>query len=173
MQMNIKIKKLLKTVKYTALLLRRNYVEEFKIKSYQKKLLRQSYPHEIGKLIVFLTPGCDIVNGGILSISSMYNETIKLKDLHRAEVIMCTIPGDPPLLKYSKFKNQNNIFRFSQVLSYFPKLRYLLIHVPEYCIIQFLRNIAREPLKLKKIEDVRVNIMIQNINLWKFSPDVL
>lgn len=146
--------------------LKRNPIKEFKIKQIQEKLLKENYPPNTNKLIVFLTPGSDIVNGGILSISSIYEESIKLKHAHGAEVIMCAIPGDPPLLKYTKFNNQNYIYRFSQVLSHFQNLQNLIIHIPEYGIDQFLRNVSDEDyLKINEIEDAHINIMLQNIEL--------
>lgn len=147
-------------------LLGRNRLKEFKIKRRQEQLLAENYSASAKKLIVFLTPGRDIVNGGILSISSIYEETIKVRHIHGAEVIMCTIPGDPPLLRYTRFNNQNYIYRFSQVLSYFQNLQNLMIHIPEYCVGQFLKHISNEDYsKLHRVEEIHINIMLQNINL--------
>ena len=147
-------------------LLKRNHIKEFKMKQMQEKLLRENYSSNANNLIIFLTPGYDIVNGGILSISSIYEESIKLKYIHKAEVVMCTTPGNSPLLRYTKFNNQNYIYRFSQVLSYFQNIKNLMIHIPEYCIDHFLINISnKNHLKLNKIEDIHINIMIQNIKL--------
>jgi len=143
--------------------LKRNPVKEFKIKQIQKKLLKKNYYSKTEKLVVFLTPGYDTVSGGILSISSIYEESIRFKYIHKAEIIMCTIPGDPPLLRYTKFNNQNYIYKFSQVLSYFQNLQNLMIHIPEYCINQFLKNV--DYLRLNQIKDVHLNIMLQNIKL--------
>ncbi len=139
---------------------------EFRIKRSQDRLLRESYSPGARKLIVFLTPGGDGISGGILSLSSIYEETAKLGYIHGAEVIMCTIPGDALLLRYTKFKNQNRIYGFSQVLSYFPNLQSLMIHVPEYCVSQFLSNLSsRDCRKLIETKDVHINIVIQNIEL--------
>jgi hypothetical protein len=142
------------------------YPKEIKIRICQEKLLRENYSPSIKKLIVFLTPGYDIVNGGILSISSIYEETEKLKHIHGAETVMCTIPGDPLLLKYTKFENQNHIYRFSQVLSYFKDLQSLIVHIPEGHIGQFVFVInlsIRDYLRLNKTKDVHFNILIQSI----------
>jgi hypothetical protein len=134
------------------------------IKSSQDKLLKESYNPNVSKLIIFLTPGFDEVNGGILSISSICEETKKLDHLHGAEVIMCTIPGDPLLLKYTKFENSNHLYRFPQVLSYFQNLQNLMIHIPEFCLKKFLRSITHDDYsRLKKIKDVHINILLQNI----------
>jgi len=153
--------------------LRRNPVKEFRIKQTQERLLRQNYSPDTEKLIVFLTPGYDIVNGGILSISSIYEESVKLKPIHRAQVVLCTVPGDPPLLKYTKFKNQNYIYGFSQILSYFQNLEYLMIHIPEYAVNRFLKNISPlEYTKFKEMKNIHCNIMLQNIKLLSSVYDI-
>ena len=151
--------------------LKHNLIREFRIRQFQDKLLKENYNPNTKKLIVFLTPGSDIVNGGILSITSIYEETIKLKHIHEAEVIICTIPGGPPLLRYTKFSNQNYIYEFSQILTYFENIQGLMVHIPEYVIDQFLRNISNEDyFKLDKIINVHFNIMLQNI---KLLPDTV
>ncbi|HEC88426.1 MAG TPA: hypothetical protein ENI52_03825 [Thermoplasmata archaeon] len=153
--------------------LKRNPIKEFKIKQIQEKLLKENYSPNTNKLIVFLTPGYDIVNGGILSISSIYIESVKLKPIHGAQVVLCTVPNDPPLLKYTKFKNQNYIYRFSQILSYFQNLEYLMIHIPEYAVNRFLKNISPlEYTKFKKMKNIHFNIMLQNIKLLSSVEDI-
>lgn len=144
-----------------------NFVKRISIvKPFQEILLRRHYSRDVDSLIVFLTPGHDIVCGGIISIASIYAETLKLRYLHKSDVIMCTVPGDPPLLKYTRFRNQNYIYRFSQVLQYFKKIKSLMIHIPEYAVLQFIDNIStRDRNILFDIEKVHLNIMIQNIDL--------
>lgn len=133
----------------------------------REKLLKENYSPDTGKLIIFLTPGYDIVNGGIMSISSIYEESIKIKHIHKAEVIMCTIPGQPSILRYTKFNNNNYIYGFSHILSYFQNLQSLIIHIPEYVTKLTLDNISgRDYQILKKIRDVHINIMLQNIDLF-------
>jgi hypothetical protein len=153
--------------------LKRNPLKEFRVRLSQNKLLRENYTPDTRKLIVFLTLGRDIVNGGILSISSIYEESAKLKHLHGAEVIMCTVPGDPLLLKYTKFNNKNYIYRFSQLLSYFPNLQTLMIHIPEAFVGQFLQNLSETDYsKLQEVKDVHFNIMLQNIDLLSPMKDI-
>lgn len=154
----LKLRRLFSTI------LTSNPITTYRISAKRNELLKLNYDPNIKKLIVFLTPGYDYVCGGILSISSMYNETQKLKDVHNSEVIICTLPGDPLLLKYTKFKNQNFMYGFSQVISYFKNLEKLIIHIPEEFTGQFNDNISKiDYLKLKKIKDLRINILIQNI----------
>jgi hypothetical protein len=145
-------------------LLPRGMARNLKARSLQPKLLAENYSPDCKRLIVFLTPGHDEANGGIMSISSIYAETKKLKRIHGAEAIMCTIPGDPRLLRYTKFANDNYIFTFSQMLSYFRNLESMLIHVPTYCVDQFLRKCSREDQSaLKRVRGLHVNMMIQSI----------
>jgi len=140
------------------------HLNNIRIRPVQERLLRENYSASTRRLIVFLTKGLDIAIGGILSTCSIYEETRKLKDLHDAETIMCTVPGDPLLLKYTKFENRILIYSFSQILSYFRNLQYLMIHVPEYAPQQFLENLtALDYSRLRKLGDVHINIMLQNI----------
>lgn len=141
-------------------------VRNIRIRPVQEKLLKANFSPCIRRLIVFLTPGYDIVNGGIISIASIYEETRKFREIHGSETIMCTVPGDPLLLKYTKFKNQNYIYSLSRILSYFNDLEYLMIHVPEYAVQQFLKNITYSDYsRIRKTRDVSLNVMLQNIDM--------
>lgn len=136
------------------------------IKAYQNSIFEQNYDPGTENLIIFLTPGEDVSVGGILSITALYEETKKLKSLHKAEVIMCTNPGDPLLLRYTKFKNQNYILRLPKALTYFKDLKHVIIHIPELSVKQFLEKITqRDRRRLAKIEKLQLNVLIQNIEL--------
>lgn len=140
--------------------------KEHEIKKNQRLLLKKKFEKSTENLIIFLTSGYDMVNGGILSINSIYDETEKLKEFHQSKVVLCSVPGEPLLLRYTKFKNQNWIYNFSDVLSYFKNLKKLTIHVPEYACGLLLNNIKdNEYLILGEIEDLQINIMIQNIEV--------
>lgn len=144
--------------------LTKNFLLKNKIKKKQKSLLREYYNPYSENVILFLTPAYDIVNGGVMSISSIYEETGKLKKMHGAETILCTVPKDPLLLNYTKFKNKNYIYEFSEVLSYFKNIKSMMIHIPEYICGRFLDNLPEKDWRLlDKIEDLHLNIMIQNI----------
>ena len=112
---------------------------------YQNELLKENYNPNTKKLIIFLTSGYDMVNGGILSISSLYEETVKLKEIHEAETIKCIIPGEPLILKYTKFKNQGYIYNFKEVLSFFGNLndlRFISLNMlVDLYLIKFQRRI--------------------------------
>jgi hypothetical protein len=138
------------------------------IKKMQTELLQKNYQKNTKKLIIFLTPGVDLVNGGIMSVTSLFEETNLLKQIHESDSIICTYPSDPALLKYTKFKNNNFLFDFSDVLTFFSNLDSLIIHIPEHYIYRFnifLTNNNR--LQLRKIRNVQINILIQN---WDYLP---
>ena len=134
----------------------------------QNELLRQNYRKETKKLIIFLTPGVDLINGGIMSVASLFEETKRLKQIHASESILCTYPSDPALLKYTKFRNNNFLYDFSQVLTYFDSLEALIIHIPEHYIYRFNLFITNSNrMQLSKIKNVQINILIQN---WDYLP---
>jgi len=124
----------------------------------------RKYPRDARRLIVFLTPGADDVTGGILSICAHYGESVGLRPIHNSEVLLCTVPGEPILARYTKFENSNRIFLLSQVLSYFKQVESLTIHIPEYHINEFLAGLSRrEYAALRRVKELHLNIMLQNI----------
>ena len=139
----------------------------------QRKLLIANYSPRIQKLIMFLTPGFDNVNGGIISITSLYDETNKIREVLGTEVIMCTAPGEPNLIRFSKFDNRNYLYDMQQALSYFTNLNRVMIHIPEYAVSRFVAAIGetrRE--RFQEIGDVRFNILLQNIGFVPNSRDI-
>jgi hypothetical protein len=151
---------------------RRRVWREIGIKKIQNKLIQQQYLDETKKLIVFIVVGADWVtgkdkiSGGAISIVSLCQETQKLKKIHGAEVIMCTWKGEQLFLRHTTFENNTNVFRFEQVITYFNNLKELMIHIPELLVEQVLTTINfKDQIFLKNINDVRINIMNQNIRL--------
>ncbi|HUL00879.1 MAG TPA: hypothetical protein VLX29_08500 [Nitrospirota bacterium] len=153
--------------------IRRNPIKQFGIERHQIKLLRENYPAKAKKLIIFVTTNEDMVNGGIMSICAHYEETTKIQQIHGAEVILCSGPDKKLLLKYTKFKNNNYIFGFSGALSYFQALESIMIHIPEYMADRFVTDLSKKDLsRLKKIKNIHINIMLQNINGLKFMKSI-
>lgn len=141
------------------------------IRKIQKQKLKQFLISE-RKVIIFLVPGKDIISGGLLSISSLYEETKKLYETHKSIVFLCNLPGDSALLRFTKFANNNDILNFSQVLRYF-KLDFLQFHVPEYAVSQVLKCMSRRDRAIiRKIPVVKINILLQNINLLPNSESI-
>jgi hypothetical protein len=117
------------------------------------------------RLIVFLSPGFDSPTGGIWSIAGIYRETAAISDLHGAKVAMCTIPGDPPLLKYTWFKNNNYLLDFETLLNRCSQLEYLQVHIPEYAVNRVSEWLAAHWPQLKKIKEIHFNVLIQHIDI--------
>lgn len=121
------------------------------------------------RLIVFLVPGWDGVNGGILSIVSLCAESRKLDANRDADVFLASSPGDPPLTVYTKFANHEPILDLTDLIRRYRALDYLLIHVPECHVAQFGASVGwRFQARLLRIGNVRLNVMLQNIDL---APD--
>jgi hypothetical protein len=130
----------------------------------QARMLRDRFPANYSNLIILLSPGKDTINGGILSICSVYTESLNLRDVHRSEVVMCTLPGDSPLSRYTRFDNTIDLFSFTLVLSHFRDLDQMIINIPENGWTQFLENLSQDDLdRLRRVRHLHFNIMLQNI----------
>ena len=130
-----------------------------------RAFLTRRIPAETKRLIVFLTPGYELRSGGVMAITAMYEETMALRSLHNAEAVLCTVPGDPPLLKYGWFKNDNYILDLESVLKYCGQLEYLLLHIPDYRVNRVLDWLSVSSGLLKNIKEVHLNVLLFNVDL--------
>ena len=151
---------------------RRKVKQEREIKLQQNLLIQKSGLTNSNKLIVFLVPGSDWfsgednITGGILSIASLLEESSKLNEVHGGDTIMMTHPGEHLLLKHKKFKNNITVYRYDQLFTDFPKLKEIILHIPEYLVPYFLQPQLNNYLQeLKKLNFVHINILNQNIRL--------
>jgi hypothetical protein len=120
-------------------------------------------PPDCRRFAIFLVPGWDFVNGGIMSICSIATETRKLLGANGVTVAVCTALGQPRLLRYTKFDNDVELFAFSDMLRWFPESSEVLVHVPEFCAGMFVSDcldVYRSRPDLKW----RFNILLQNID---------
>jgi len=127
--------------------------------------ITQAVGFKTRRLIVFLTPGHNNPSGGVLSIAAICRESQALRELHESRVVMCTVPGDPPLLKYTWFKNNNYVLDFEAVLSRCSELEYLLVHIPEYVVSRVADWLSTHSSSLKAVKELHLNVLVQNINL--------
>jgi hypothetical protein len=151
---------------------RRKVIRELGLRRRQDKLLKKLYEKETERLIVFLVPGADWgtgkdrISGGVLSIASLYNETQKIADVHDSKLIMTTFPLEHLLLHHTNFKNEINVFRFSQLRGHFPELKELVLHIPELLVAHFDSCTSPEDKRfLRDIPGLHINILNQNIRL--------
>ncbi len=133
---------------------------------FRRALLTRVATFRTKRLIVFLTPGYEHRTGGVLSIAATYRESLALRHLHRAKVVMCGVPGDDPLFyKYTWFRNRNYLLDLNSVLKNCAHLDFLLLHIPEYAVNQVLEwlNSASATL-LSNVKEVHLNILLQNLD---------
>jgi hypothetical protein len=132
-----------------------------------RSVITQAVALRTRRLIIFLTPGFDGPSGGILSIAWTYRESQLLSDLHGAKVAICTIPGEPPLLKYTWFKNSNYLLDLEELLNRCNELDYLLIHIPEYAVNQVADWLDSYEPKLRNIKELHLNVLVQHIDIMQ------
>jgi hypothetical protein len=157
---------------------RSRFIQDIAISRQQHRILSQKYSSDTQRLIIFLVPGSDIVNGGIMSICSLCRESKKLKQIHKAEVLVCSLPENKifypyhlrhrqnRIARFTKFKNDIEIFDFWEVLHHFKNLDVLTIHIPELYVGYFIEGLLNKNIVLRKhSREVVTNIMLQNIRL--------
>ncbi|HEX7648794.1 MAG TPA: hypothetical protein VF450_15425, partial [Noviherbaspirillum sp.] len=140
-----------------------NYVRFMGIARERRKHLARVAVYAHARAIILLVPGRNLVNGGIMSIIAIARESEKLRSLHGADVFVCTCPGDPPLLRYSKFPNDRILFDFKAVLDKLGADKDVLVHIPELYTSQFVSCTA-SLLADRKLR-WRFNVMLQNIDM--------
>jgi hypothetical protein len=132
-----------------------------------RTVITQAVGFRAKRLIVFLTPGFDGPSAGSMSIGWIYRETLALRDLHGSKVAICTLPGEPPLLKYTWYKNRNYLLDFEALLNRCNVLDHLQIHIPEYAVNQVADWLGSHQSKLKNVKDIHLNVLVQHIDLGR------
>jgi len=118
------------------------------------------------RLIVVLTPGHEMRTGGVLTIGSFYQETRALAHIHRATTALCAVPGDPFILKYSWFENDNYILDFEALLARCGRLDYLQLHIPDYAVNRMVDWLgAAAPPLVERVGELHLNVLVQNIDV--------
>ncbi|MCB9246141.1 MAG: hypothetical protein H6606_06880 [Flavobacteriales bacterium] len=142
---------------------------EISIRRNQRRILH-TYPRKLEEVIVFLVPGAsyasgrESISGGVISIFSLWEESRKLHDEHKAGVFVATFPGEHLLLRYTNFENDAIVFNLEQLLTYFKAPKYL-IHIPELYVANFVNKLPRDLDKRLRGINVHCNILNQNILL--------
>lgn len=149
---------------------RKKIFRELSIRKKQNSLFVERLPKDTEHLIVFLVDGTnwfsgtDTISGGILSIASIYEESLKLRNIHQSEVIMVTHPDAHLLLKHIQFPNDIFVYRFKQ-LKKIKHLKSLLIHIPEYFVNKELINSIKTSFLYLNEQDIHLNILNQRIDI--------
>lgn len=139
--------------------------------SRQRQLfLKSAFPIPAQRAIVFFVPGIDAVTGGVMSILSIAEESRRLHAIHGASVFVCTLPGHPPLLRYTRFENSECLLGVDDVWGVLASSSVVMIHVPEVHVPEALRwlegNRARIP------SCAAINVLLQNIDLCPTQEDM-
>lgn len=132
-----------------------------------RSVITQAVASRTKRLIIFLTPGHDGPSGGTLSIAWTYRESQSMSDLHGAKVALCTIPGEPPLLKYTWFKNSNYLLDLEALLECCNELEFLMIHIPEYAVNQVADWLDSHQSKFRAIKELHLNVLVQHIDIMQ------
>ncbi|MCK0123648.1 hypothetical protein MWU76_04490 [Gelidibacter sp. F2691] len=149
---------------------RKKVFREPRIKRTQNELLKKDFNLNTYKLIVFLVDGADWftgkdkISGGILSIASIFEETIKLGDLHKSEVIMVSAPNAHLLLRHKEFPNTIDVFRFEQ-LRHFKNIDDVLVHIPEFKFNEDLVEAIGNVFEYMPRQNIHLNILNQRIDI--------
>lgn len=120
--------------------------------------------------VVFLVPGMNTINGGIMSIISIATESRKILASHDASVFVCTSPGDPPLFRYTRFQNNEPLLDFNGVLNHLPKNANVMFHIPELYVPRLLARWRK--IGVPNVMALRINVLLQNIDLCPNSTEM-
>lgn len=119
------------------------------------------------RLIVIIAPEHNEMSGGIYSMFSIAKSLRAMKNQHGSDVVMMTRPNPLKVtyVRQRNFRNQENVFRFEQIL-YCNEVEQLYLHIPEYAASSFLSScneaLLRYMISRKKLY---INILNQNIEL--------
>jgi hypothetical protein len=122
--------------------------------------------------IVFFIPPMKMVNGGILSIFSLCKTSREFHNIHKSDVVLSVYPGHKTYGRNDLFENQETIYTFEDILGD-ETPDFLMLHIPETASAEALNYLqANHFEKLRKIPDLRINILNQNIVLMHPPLDV-
>ncbi len=123
------------------------------------------------KLIVFLIPNIKMMTGGIQSIYSICKYSREI-----CPDALCLISTHPGKFTYSHndfFKNDEQIFRWEQIIENAKNAKEIIIHVPEYFAGKLYKSLKKADIKfLKGIENLQINIINQNIELMPAPAEI-
>lgn len=146
-----------------------NFVDKLKIETKNAVKIQDNYdltPLKLAKkLILFLTPSQAKICGGVMSIYSLCEVSRELSP--DSFCLLSTYPSDEyTYANNDRFLNNEQIYRFSQIVDNCKNLEELIIHIPEYYSKRFYKNLKRKDINfLKSIKNLHLNIMNQNIEL--------
>ncbi|MGO4222604.1 hypothetical protein AB4Y64_12230 [Lysobacter sp. TAF61] len=136
----------------------------------RQAVLKAGFPMPVPRAIVFFVPGIDAVTGGVMSILSIADESRRLQSIHGASVFVCTLPGHPPLFRYTRFDNSETLLGIEDVWGVLGASPALMIHVPEVHVPEALRWLERNRARIPR--DTAINVLLQNVDLCPSQADM-
>lgn len=116
------------------------------------------------RIIVFLVPGLEQIDGGILSIFNLYRFSIELSNEHHAKVLMCYYPGQwRGKWRYRSVDGAITIYPYALVTLLCRRAESMLVHIPNIAVPYFLEMGGRRLAQLRRKHGLRINILNQNI----------
>ena len=119
---------------------------------------------EAQKVILFLVSGKPVTNGGIMSVFSLckYARMVN-KDFF---CLIATCFGKFTYTTHTGFMNDEQIYRWQQIVKHGKNVKELILHIPELYVKDFYANLtADEVYFFKSLSHLHINIMNQNIEL--------
>jgi len=121
------------------------------------------------KIILFFIPSeINSISGGLLSICSIFNETLKLKSIHGSDCYTVYLPQYTSYnYRYKQFKNDLVLFNLKYIIKRYKQIEKLEIQLPEIFINSIIENNNKTEYFhswIKKIgkENIKINILNQN-----------
>lgn len=115
-------------------------------------------------IIAFFIPENVKINGGILSIFNLCTYTRKVYP--NACVMLVTYPNSDTYAHNTYFENDENIYRWEQLMDNAPAMQKLILHIPEYMAGKFYGILTKKDISfLKSVQDLQINILNQNMDL--------
>lgn len=118
-------------------------------------------------MILFFIPSQDKgkISGGLMSIFSLCKTSRKINS--DTVCIISTYPNSQYTYAHNNyFSNNEDIYRFEQIVDNANNLNKMILHIPEYYIKDFYKNLQKKDIDfLKSIQNLHINILNQNIEL--------
>lgn len=114
------------------------------------------------KLTVFVVPGENFVNGGVMSFHYHAKYSRNLCDEPSSATLLVSVADEPTHFINQGFKSNERVVSPSLVCEHFEKIGFLTVHVPPVYIQAFKESLLSSNRFLGKAEDIRINILNQN-----------
>ncbi|MEK6975250.1 MAG: hypothetical protein AABY18_02795 [Candidatus Thermoplasmatota archaeon] len=115
-------------------------------------------------LSLFVVPGFDLVNGGLISIQAILEES-RLRANQDWKMHLVTPRSDPRVERFTKFPSERTVQRIDDVLAYNGAPDRLVIFVAEVACAQLVEDLDWARRKGLLGRSVRVHVLLQNIDL--------